>query len=1114
MNQDSFWFKDAIFYEAPIKSFLDSNGDGIGDLQGLTQKLDYLQDLGITAIWVLPFYPSPLKDDGYDISEYLDIHPHYGTLNDFQDLVREAHSRDIRVIIELVINHTSDQHPWFQRARKSAKGSKEWNYYVWNDTPEKFKDARIIFKDFEASNWTWDPVAKSYFWHRFYSHQPDLNFHSKEMKEELFKVIDFWFKMGVDGMRLDAIPYLYEREGTSCENLPETHQFLKELRQYVDAHFPNRMLLAEANQWPEDAAHYFGTGDECHMAFHFPIMPRLFMAIHLEDRVPITEIVEQTPDIPESCQWALFLRNHDELTLEMVTDEERDYMFRVYANDPQARINLGIRRRLAPLMKNDRRKIELMNSLLFTLTGAPIIYYGDEIGMGDNIYLGDRNAVRTPMQWNNDRNAGFSRANPQQLYLPIIIDPEYHYETINVEAQQSNPHSLFWWMKRIIALRKKHKAFSRGATQYLNPDNRKILAFLRVYEDETLLIVVNLSRFVQYVRLDLSLFKGMYPLELFSQNAFPPIGDLPYFLTLGSHGFYWFKIEKEAKASHFLPEKGLEQQIPIVEIGKKLSDTFSPSHRKSLEAALANYMSREKEKPHLDSVKIQDCYILQTQTREVYLLIMKVILNAYDSTLYFLPLAIATDPAHHQSLLVKNADRIIARLMDLEQNPAFLYEATEDKDVLELLTGVMTKEQMIADHKTSLQGHFENKETEGVFSFPAEAILIQKNSLRQVFQLQNATLKIYQQISEGMPLDLEIRQFLSHTTFKNFSPLIGYLEYKKEKKEQYALAEIIAFPSLSVMNAKELMLEKAEKFLEDLLLHRELDKLKQSFSNESLMALSKMKVPDDLHAKIGDHLELSGQIGEMTANFHYALQSDCIEAFISQPFDSFYQRSLYQNLRSSLDKLRYICKQSSIDESIQKKRLEIMAHLPKIIDYLSLLLKEKISAFRTRYHGNYTLDHLIYTGKEFLIHDFDRSGVESDSEMRFKRSPLRDASSLCISFIEAAFGAIEKLKQKALISGEMEQNNARKGALKWAGWMSASFLRAYLKDLSKVSFLPGNESHLNFLMSLFMLDEILSKISIGCSQSNLLWVEMSFEALQHWISVYLPSQDRNETQQL
>ncbi|MDB6075763.1 MAG: treS, partial [Verrucomicrobiaceae bacterium] len=543
------WFKDAVIYELHVKTFQDGDGDGIGDFRGLLQRLDYFAELGITAIWLLPFYPSPLRDDGYDIADYYSVNPSYGTVEDFRLLLEEAHKRGLRIITELVLNHTSDQNPWFQRARHAPPGSAAREFYVWSDNPRKYKDARIIFKDFETSNWTWDPVAKSYFWHRFYSHQPDLNFENPEVHDELLRVIDFWLEMGVDGVRLDAVPYLYEAEGTNCENLPKTHDFLRKLRAHMDEKFEDRMLLAEANQWPEDAAEYFGNGDECHMEFHFPLMPRMFMALQMEDRFPIIDIMEQTPAIPEACQWAIFLRNHDELTLEMVTDEERDYMYRVYAQDPRARINLGIRRRLAPLLGNNRRKIELINSLLFSLPGTPIIYYGDEIGMGDNFYLGDRNGVRTPMQWSPDRNAGFSKANPQQLYLPAIIDPEYHYESVNVENQQKNLSSLYWWMRRLLKVRQQSSAFARGTIEFLHPVNAKVLAYIRRFEHEVILVVANLSRFTQCVELDLSAFAGQVPVEMFGRTRFPELKQTLTMITLSSHAFNWFSLMETGEPS-------------------------------------------------------------------------------------------------------------------------------------------------------------------------------------------------------------------------------------------------------------------------------------------------------------------------------------------------------------------------------------------------------------------------------------------------------------------------------------------------------------------------------------------------------------------------------------
>ncbi|WP_163996404.1 maltose alpha-D-glucosyltransferase [Pyxidicoccus caerfyrddinensis] len=551
MELDPLWYKKALIYELHLRAFHDSNGDGHGDIPGLIEKLPYLQDLGVDCLWLLPHYPSPLRDDGYDIADYYGIHPDYGTLADFQRLVDEAHKRGIRLITELVVNHTSDQHPWFQEARSDPKSPKR-DWYVWSDSDEIYKGTRIIFVDTERSNWTWDPVAKQYFWHRFFSHQPDLNYDNPEVQEAMLDVMRFWLNMGVDGFRCDAVPYLFEREGTNCENLPETHAFLKKLRKTIDSEYQGKMLLAEANQWPADVRVYFGDGDEFHMGFHFPVMPRLFMGIRKEDRTPIVEIMQQTPDIPNNCQWAIFLRNHDELTLEMVTDEDRDYMYREYATDPRMRINLGIRRRLAPLMDNGRRRIELMHSLLFTLPGTPVMYYGDEIGMGDNIYLGDRNGVRTPMQWTSDRNAGFSRADYARLYAPVIADAVYGYQSINVEAQERVKSSLLHWVKRMIRIRQRYPVFALGTLRFLPTENRKVLSFVREYEGTTVMVVCNLSRFAQPAVLDLREYEGQVPVELIGETPFPRISNLPYQLSLGPFMFLWFRLDKPS-AGRSLP---------------------------------------------------------------------------------------------------------------------------------------------------------------------------------------------------------------------------------------------------------------------------------------------------------------------------------------------------------------------------------------------------------------------------------------------------------------------------------------------------------------------------------------------------------------------------------
>ncbi len=541
---DPLWFKDAVIYETHVRSFYDSNGDGVGDLRGLVEKLDYLQELGITCLWLLPLFPSPQKDDGYDIADYRNIHPDYGTVEDFRQLVAAAHARRIQVLIELVVNHTSDQHPWFQAARRAPPGSPERGYYVWSDSDQRYRDARIIFTDTEKSNWSWDPEAKQYYWHRFFSHQPDLNFDNPAVLQEVLGALHFWGEIGVDGFRLDAVPYLVERDGTSCENLPETHGIIRQVRAYIDEHFPGRMLLAEANQWPADVRPYFGEGDECHMAFHFPLMPRIFMALRLEDAEPIIEIMRMTPPIPDTCQWGLFLRNHDELTLEMVTADERDYMYLAYSQDPRMKLNVGIRRRLAPLVDNSRRRIELLNSLLFSLPGTPIVYYGDEIGMGDNIYLHDRNGVRTPMQWSSDRNAGFSKADPARLYTAPVSDPVYGFQSVNVEAQLRDSSSLLHWMRNTIALRKIFRAFGRGTMEFLPVKSRKVLAYVRRYDEDVLLCVANVSRFAQPGELDLSAFEGYVPVEMLGYTEFPRIGKQPYFITLAPYGFYWFELRK------------------------------------------------------------------------------------------------------------------------------------------------------------------------------------------------------------------------------------------------------------------------------------------------------------------------------------------------------------------------------------------------------------------------------------------------------------------------------------------------------------------------------------------------------------------------------------------
>src|SRR5262245_37993940 len=680
---DPLWYKDAIIYETHVKAFHDSNGDGIGDFPGLIERLDYLQDLGVTCLWLLPFFPSPLRDDGYDIADYTNVHPSYGTLEDFKAFLSAAHDRSLKVIIELVVNHTSDAHPWFQAARKAPPGSPERDIYVWSDTDKKYSDVRIIFTDTEKSNWTWDPVANAYYWHRFFSHQPDLNFDNPQVLSRVLEAMRFWLDLGVDGLRLDAIPYLIERDGTNSENLPETQAIIKLIREALDSRYDARMLLAEANQWPTDVRPYFGDGDECHMAFHFPVMPRIFMALRMEDRHPITDIMKQTPEIPETCQWGLFLRNHDELTLEMVTADERDYMYLAYSADPRMKINVGIRRRLAPLMENDRRRIELLNSLLFSFPGTPIIYYGDEIGMGDNIYLGDRNGVRTPMQWSPDRNAGFSKADPARLYSPIIMDPVYGYEAVNVEAEISDSSSLLHWMRNMIALRKLFKVFGRGTIEFLHPKNHKVLAYLRRYENDQILCVANLSRFAQPVELDLSAFAGMKPIEMFGYSEFPTLGTAPYQLSLNPYGFYWFELQRAAESVE-VRSTGQPEEVTALRVAgwRELfeSETGEILETEILPAFLTSQRWFGGNGRQIDSVRIRDWVELRGYDPSFAIVLLRVRYVDGGSEAYSLPLAMTVSHGDTSRPKDKTSDKVLGRVL-LPDGPGLLHDALIDDSV-------------------------------------------------------------------------------------------------------------------------------------------------------------------------------------------------------------------------------------------------------------------------------------------------------------------------------------------------------------------------------------------------------------------------------------------------
>src|SRR4051812_5852034 len=800
------WYKDAIIYEVHVRAFFDSVTDGIGDFGGLTQKLPYLEDLGVTAIWLLPFCPSPLKDDGYDTSDYTDVHRSYGTLKDFQRFMREAKRRGLKVITELVLNHTSDQHLWFQRSRHAPPGSRWRDFYVWSDTSDKYRDARIIFKDFESSNWTWDPVAKAYFWHRFYSHQPDLNWENPEVRKAMFAAMDFWFDLGVDGLRLDAVPYLFERESTNCENLPETHSALKELRKHVDEKYEGRMLLAEANQWPEDAVAYFGNGDECHMAFHFPIMPRLFMGLRMEDRHPITEILRITPPIPENCQWAMFLRNHDELTLEMVTDEERDYMYRTYAQDRGMRINLGIRRRLAPLLENDRRRIELMNALLLSLPGTPVLYYGDEIGMGDNIYLGDRNGVRTPMQWSPDRNAGFSRANPQKLYLPVNIDPEYHYEALNVETQNNNSHSLLWWMKRMIAQRKQHPAFGRGKMEILFPANRKILAFVREFEGEKILVVANLSRFTQCAELDLSRHRESVPVEVFGRNNFPAITEQPYLLSLGPHAFQWFHLQPREHSQESLSVTARAEDIPVLAVDAQ--EIFGTSTRNAIAKLLPLILRRRswfaRKHRTIRHVRIHD--VIALPETMAHILRVNVEYTDGEPETFTVPLSLATGE-HAETILRERLYTVLAKVKGLSDPQSILYGSVFDRQFNDALLKAMLRRRRIKGENGDIVGTHTRafREAWGRVRSNLEPQPQTLDAHKILVTLgQDFVFTLYREVEAGQNPDREIGEFLTnHTNFPHIARTLGAIEYRATQDDETETVTTLGTLTSYVRNAAD-----------------------------------------------------------------------------------------------------------------------------------------------------------------------------------------------------------------------------------------------------------------------------------------------------------------------
>jgi maltose alpha-D-glucosyltransferase/alpha-amylase len=1067
------WYRDAVIYELHVRAFADSNGDGIGDFRGLLGKLDYLQDLGVTAIWLLPFYPSPLRDDGYDTADYRSIHPAYGTLRDFKAFLREAHRRELRVITELVLNHTSDQHPWFQRARRSRPGSRARDFYVWSDTPDRYAEARIIFKDFESSNWTWDPVAGAYYWHRFYSHQPDLNFDNPEVRRALFRVVDHWLEMGVDGLRLDAVPYLFEREGTNCENLPETHAALRELRAHIDARFADRMLLAEANQWPEDSVDYFGDGDECHMAFHFPLMPRMFMAIRQEDRFPVIDILQETPPIPEDCQWAIFLRNHDELTLEMVTDEERDYMYRVYAQDPDARINLGIRHRLAPLLGNDRRLIEMMNGLLFSLPGTPVIYYGDEIGMGDNIYLGDRNGVRTPMQWSSDRNAGFSHANPQRLYLPVVIDPSYHASAVNVESQLGNAGSLLWWMKRLVALRRRHAAFGRGSLEFLYPENRKVLTFLRHHEDEHILVVANLSRFPQYVELDLSAYAGMVPVALLGGAEFPTVGELPYLLTLGPHDFYWFSLERH-RPSDFTPS---DRPTPALEVRSSWTTLLDePRIRGRLEAVLPDYVRTRRwfggKSRRIRAVSVRDVVRVPDPDGDrsrppLLVAVLEVDYREGDSERYALPVTAMPVPEEEYGWELPPAE--IARVRS-EEGQLVLYDAFFDPRFGRALLHAVRGRRRLRGDAGALTAYPTPAMRRLAGSAQLEATLLQaeQSNTSVVFE-ERLLLKWFRRLDDGLNPDLEVGRFLTERAgFEHAPAVAGAIEYRGAGREVATLAIVTEFVP-NEGDAWSYTLDVLVRYFEDARARG----VEAPAADGSPLALSALEPPEVAAETIGAYLESARMLGRRTAEMHLALARAGANdpAFTPEPVTALYQRSLLQSMRTLTRQVFGLLRRR---EAHLDGAAAVLPYEGQIVDRFRTITGPKLTDERIRCHGDYHLGQVLWTGRDFSIIDFEGEPARPLSERRIKRSPLRDVAGMLRSFHYAAYTALF-----AEVGGPervAEDPVAEGWARFWYRWVAAAFLREYLAATEGAAFLPARPEDLELVLGAFLLEKAVYEL--------------------------------------
>ena len=1072
---DPLWYKDAIIYELHVRAFKDSNADGIGDFPGLIQKMDYLQELGVTCLWLLPFFPSPLKDDGYDIADYLNVHPMYGTIDDFRAFLAAAHERDLQVIIELVVNHTSDQHPWFQAARKAPRDSPERNFYVWSDTEEKYKGTRIIFSDTERSNWTWDPVAKQYYWHRFFSHQPDLNYDNPAVVAEVAKVMRYWLDMGVDGLRMDAIPYLVEREATNCENLPETHEVIKTLRREMDAGYSNRMILAEANQWPTDVRPYFGAGDECHMAFHFPLMPRIYMALRQEDRLPITDIIAQTPDIPVNCQWGLFLRNHDELTLEMVTNDERDYMYIAYSADPRMRINLGIRRRLAPLVDNNRRRIELLNSLLLSFPGTPILYYGDEIGMGDNIYLGDRNGVRTPMQWNADRNAGFSTATPARLYSPVIMDPVWGYEAVNVEAEQGDPSSLLSWMRNMIALRKLFTVFGRGTMKFFDSSNRKVLAYLRQHGDERVLCIANLSRFAQPVDLDLSELEGMVPVEMLGYVEFPTIGRQAYRFTLAAYSFLWLELQQRSQLADSKTDITEQAALNAAAGWESVLDGAARQRLESL--SFPEYLAKQrwfagKSRP-IKSTRIMDWALLDISNS--VLALVEVQFDSGSSDTYLLPLGMTFGDAA-EDLKHATANAIIAPVVS-KGVTGYLHDGVLDDYVCQELLTLVDKGRELKSRHGRMHGVRGSRFRE-ILGAPDGALSVRRGSAEQsntsIVYGDRLILKLLRRQEPGLNPDAEIGRYLTEKIHFERTPLYaGSIEYEPAEQSQVFTLVMLQGLVKNEGDGWKWTLEELDRYFESNAAQPFPDAANSELRDP--LELSERPVLQVARDFIGIYLESAATLGRRTAELHLALASPTSDrALAPESLSVADLQSLLSDLRQHASRVFEILKERLpfLPDEVIETAAAVLSRRSRILEHFDAPEPEALHTRRIRVHGDYHLGQVLRVKTDFVILDFEGEPARSLAERRAKQCPLKDVAGMLRSFSYAAYSSLINFATRH----GSDMARLEPWARLWERCVAAEFLRAYRTTARDADFLPLDADEFRKLLDIFLVDKALYEV--------------------------------------